>query len=47
MAILLEILKLVRCGTKALVGEELVWFENLGLANEEVASVESLLLVPL
>jgi hypothetical protein len=34
--ILSEVLELMRHATKALLGKELVWFENLGLANEEV-----------
>jgi hypothetical protein len=39
-AILSEVFELVMYGTKALLGKELVRPEDLGLANEEVASLE-------
>jgi len=39
-AILFEVFELMRHGTKALFGEELVWFENMGLTNEEVATLQ-------
>ena len=38
--ILFEVLELIRYGTKTLLGKELVWFKNLGLANEEVTSLK-------
>jgi len=40
-AVLFEEFELMRHGTEALFGEELVWPEDLGLANEEVTSPES------
>jgi hypothetical protein len=39
-AILFEVFKLIGHGTKILLLEEFVWPEDLGLANEEVASFE-------
>jgi hypothetical protein len=38
--ILLEVLELVRYGTKALLSEETVWLEDLGLTNKEVTPLE-------
>jgi hypothetical protein len=38
--ILPQAFELFRYGTKALLGEELVWPEDLRLANEEVASLQ-------
>jgi hypothetical protein len=37
---LFEVLELIRHRAKALPGKETMWFENLGLANEEVASLQ-------
>jgi len=39
-AISLEVLELIRYGTKALLGEKTMWLEDLGLANKEVTSLE-------
>ena len=38
-AILFEVFELIRHGTEALLLEEVVWFEDLGLANEEVRTL--------
>jgi hypothetical protein len=38
--ILLQIFELIGYGAKALFPEEFMWFEDLGLANEEVASLQ-------